>query len=140
MIEKVSGERLEKYLHEHIFGPLGMADTSLKVSPSQRERLLAMHARGADRSNLKCRKSRNFSWRRPLLDGIRLLEVHQDGRRSEHRVLMPLPLLCRFSDAGMTRLSTRCGGRASEKRQGTKSRDVGHRRCRGRLWRFSRGT
>src|SRR5712671_1692150 len=88
-----------------------MADTSLEVSPSQRERLLAMHARGADRSNLECRKSRNFSWRRPLLDGIRLLEVHQDGRRSEHRVLMPLPLLCRFSDAGMTRLSTRCGSR-----------------------------
>jgi len=28
---------------------------------------------------------------------------------------------------------------ASEKRQGTKSREVGHRRCRGRLWRFSRG-
>jgi methyl acetate hydrolase len=66
MVEKVSGERLESYLHEHIFGPLGMADTSLKVSPSQRERLLAMNARGADgslnRSNLKCRKSRNFSW------------------------------------------------------------------------------
>src|SRR5713226_751204 len=29
---------------------------------------------------------------------------------------------------------------ASEKRQGTKSREVGHRWCRGRLWRFSRGT
>jgi hypothetical protein len=29
---------------------------------------------------------------------------------------------------------------ASEKRQGTKSQEVGHRRCRGRLWRFSRGT
>src|SRR5882762_4365032 len=27
---------------------------------------------------------------------------------------------------------------ASEKRQGTKSREVGHRWCRGRLWRFSR--
>jgi CubicO group peptidase (beta-lactamase class C family) len=50
VVETVSGERLEKYLHEHIFGPLGMADTSLKVSPSQRERLLAMHARGADGS------------------------------------------------------------------------------------------
>jgi ribose transport system ATP-binding protein len=50
MVEKVSGERLESYFHEHIFGPLGMADTSLKLSPSQRERLLAMHARGADGS------------------------------------------------------------------------------------------
>jgi len=29
---------------------------------------------------------------------------------------------------------------ASEKRQGTKSREVGHRWCRGRLLRFSRGT
>ena len=137
MIEKVSGERLEKYLHEHIFGPLGMADTSLKVS--QRERLLAMHARGADRSNLKCRKSRNFSWRRPLLDGIRLLEVHQDGRRSEHRVLMPLPLLCRFSDAGMTRLSTRCGGRRPKSAKARNCGKWGTGDAAG-LWRFSRGT
>ena len=50
MVKKVSGERLEKYLHEHIFGPLGMPDASLNVSPSQRERLLAMLARGADGS------------------------------------------------------------------------------------------
>jgi len=50
MVEKVSGERLESYFHEHIFGPLGMADTSFKLSPSQRERLVAMHARGADGS------------------------------------------------------------------------------------------
>ena len=139
MIEKVSGERLEKYLHEHIFGPLGMADTSLKVSPSQRERLLAMHARGADRSNLKCRKSRNYSWRRPLLDGIRLLEVHQDGRSSEHRVLMPLPLLCRFSDAGMTRLSTRCGGRRPKSAKARNRGKWGTGGAAG-LWRFSRGT
>ncbi len=50
MVEKVSGERLESYFHDHIFGPLGMADTSFKLSPSQRERLVAMHARGADGS------------------------------------------------------------------------------------------
>ena len=50
MVEKVSGERLESYFHEHIFGPLGMADTSFKLSPSQRTRLVAMHAREADGS------------------------------------------------------------------------------------------
>ena len=50
MVEKVSGERLEGYFREHIFGPLGMADTSFKISASQRERLVAMHARGADGS------------------------------------------------------------------------------------------
>lgn len=32
MVEKVSGERLEGYFREHIFGPLGMADTSFKLS------------------------------------------------------------------------------------------------------------
>ncbi|WFU75253.1 MULTISPECIES: serine hydrolase domain-containing protein [unclassified Bradyrhizobium] len=48
MVEKVSGERLESYFHEHIFGPLGMADTSFRLSPSQRERLVGMHSRGDD--------------------------------------------------------------------------------------------
>ena len=50
MVEKVSGQRLESYFHEHIFGPLGMTDTSFKLSPSQRARLVAMHAREADGS------------------------------------------------------------------------------------------
>jgi len=50
MVEKVSGERLESYFHDHIFSPLGMADTSFRLSPSQRERLVAMHARGDDGS------------------------------------------------------------------------------------------
>jgi len=50
MVEKVSGQRLEGYFRDHIFGPLGMADTSFRLSPSQRERLVAMHARGADGS------------------------------------------------------------------------------------------
>ena len=44
----------------------------------------------------------------------------------------PLPVLCRFlgrlDDAPVHAL----GREASEKRQGTKSREVGHRRCRGR--------
>ncbi|MBR0947965.1 methyl acetate hydrolase [Bradyrhizobium japonicum] len=48
MVEKASGKRLESYFHEHIFVPLGMTDTSFKLSPSQRERLVTMHARGAD--------------------------------------------------------------------------------------------
>ena len=36
-------------------------------------------------------------------------------------------LLCRFSDAGNWGLTMHCGGRAAEKRQGTKSRGVEHR-------------
>ena len=49
-VEKVSGKSLEAYFREHIFAPLGMADTAFKISPSMRERLVTMHARQADGS------------------------------------------------------------------------------------------
>ena len=48
MVEAVSGQRLDRYLQEHMLGPLGMKDTSFKLSPSQRERLSAVHGRGPD--------------------------------------------------------------------------------------------
>src|ERR1700722_4605580 len=41
------------------------------------------------------------------------------------------PQLCRFSDAGRHDASHALGRPASEKRQGTKSREVEHRRCGG---------
>jgi CubicO group peptidase (beta-lactamase class C family) len=47
-VERVSGQSLEAYFREHIFGPLGMADTGFVLGPAQRERLVAMHARGPD--------------------------------------------------------------------------------------------
>jgi methyl acetate hydrolase len=49
-IERVSGQTLEAYFREHIFGPLGMVDTSFKISPAMRARLVSMHARQADGS------------------------------------------------------------------------------------------
>lgn len=48
MVEKASGERLESYFQEHIFGPLGMADTGFRLSPARRERRVAMHTRDDD--------------------------------------------------------------------------------------------
>jgi methyl acetate hydrolase len=48
MVERVSGKNLEQYFHENIFGPLGMNDTSFVISPSQRARLVSVHARGAN--------------------------------------------------------------------------------------------
>ena len=48
MVEAVSGQRLDRYLQDHILGPLGMKDTSFKLSASQRERLSAVHGRGPD--------------------------------------------------------------------------------------------
>jgi len=50
MVEAVSGQRLDRYLQDHILAPLGMKDTSFKLSTSQRERLSAVHQRADDGS------------------------------------------------------------------------------------------
>ena len=49
-IEAVTGKRLGAYLRDHLFTPLGMSDTGFKIGDSQRQRLVAMHARGEDGS------------------------------------------------------------------------------------------
>jgi len=46
VVEAMSGQKLDRYFQEHIFGPLGMRDTSFKISPSQRARLATVHQRG----------------------------------------------------------------------------------------------
>ncbi|MGH7326240.1 MAG: serine hydrolase domain-containing protein [Candidatus Rokuibacteriota bacterium] len=48
MVEAVSGQKLDRYFQENLFGPLGMKDTSFKIAPAQRARLASMHQRGAD--------------------------------------------------------------------------------------------
>ena len=45
MVEATSGQKLDRYFQENIFGPLGMKDTSFKMSPSQRARLAGVHQR-----------------------------------------------------------------------------------------------
>jgi methyl acetate hydrolase len=49
-VEAVSGQRLDAYLRDHLFAPLGMTDTSFKLTDSQRKRLVGMHARGENGS------------------------------------------------------------------------------------------
>src|SRR3979490_1171551 len=49
-VEAVSGKRLDAYLRDHMFAPLGMNDTSFKLSDAQRARLVGVHARGPDGS------------------------------------------------------------------------------------------
>src|SRR3954454_13124199 len=49
-VEAVSGKRLDAYLRDHLFTPLGMADTGFRIGESQRKRLVGMHARGPDGS------------------------------------------------------------------------------------------
>jgi methyl acetate hydrolase len=47
-VEAVSGQRLDAYLRENLFGPLGMTDTGFRIGEAERKRLVAMHQRGAD--------------------------------------------------------------------------------------------
>jgi methyl acetate hydrolase len=49
-VEAVSGKRLDAYLRDHLFTPLGMTDTGFKIGDAQRQRLVGMHARGPDGS------------------------------------------------------------------------------------------
>jgi methyl acetate hydrolase len=49
-VEATTGQRLDAYLRDHLFDPLGMTDTGFKIGEQQRARLVGMHARGADGS------------------------------------------------------------------------------------------
>jgi methyl acetate hydrolase len=49
-VEAVSGKKLDAYLRDHLFTPLGMTDTGFRLGEAQRKRLVGMHARGADGS------------------------------------------------------------------------------------------
>lgn len=45
VVAAASGETYETYIQEHILGPLGMADTSVNLSPEHRKRLAAAYSR-----------------------------------------------------------------------------------------------
>ena len=45
-VEAASGKKLDAYLHDNMFAPLGMSDTGFKITDNMRKRLVGMHARG----------------------------------------------------------------------------------------------
>lgn len=45
-IEAASGQRLDAYFRDHVFEPLGMADTGYALDPAQEARRAAVHVRG----------------------------------------------------------------------------------------------
>src|SRR4051812_7528644 len=47
-VEAASGKKLDVYLRDNVFTPLGMNDTGFKITDSMRQRLVGMHARGPD--------------------------------------------------------------------------------------------
>ena len=48
MVEAASGRRLDRYMTENIFTPLGMGDTGFAISPAMRPRKAVVHARKED--------------------------------------------------------------------------------------------
>jgi CubicO group peptidase (beta-lactamase class C family) len=48
VVETVSGQPLDRYFREHIFDPLGMADTDVKPDDEQLSRMVPVHARTED--------------------------------------------------------------------------------------------
>lgn len=49
-VEAASGQTLDAYFRDHIFRPLGMADSGFQLAPAQEERLVRVHQRHADGS------------------------------------------------------------------------------------------
>lgn len=49
-VEAASGMKLDAYLRDHLFAPLGMTEMGFKIKDEQRKRLVAVHARGEDGS------------------------------------------------------------------------------------------
>ena len=49
-VEAASGKRLDAYLRDHLFTPLGMSDTGFKIGAAHRKRLVGMHKRNEDGS------------------------------------------------------------------------------------------
>ena len=45
MVEAASGMKLDRYMKEKIFAPLGMADTGFRITPAMRPRKAAVHVR-----------------------------------------------------------------------------------------------
>ncbi|MBV8683899.1 MAG: beta-lactamase family protein [Caulobacteraceae bacterium] len=50
VVEAVSGQRLDAYFADHIFAPLGMADTAFAPTPAMAPRMAGLNARAADGS------------------------------------------------------------------------------------------
>jgi CubicO group peptidase (beta-lactamase class C family) len=48
IVERVSGQRLDQYVYEHVTGPLGMTDTRYHFEPVADPRLASMHRRHPD--------------------------------------------------------------------------------------------
>ena len=56
LVEVVSGRPIADFLHDRIFQPLGMTDTSFVVPPEKHSRVVSAYARSAEKSLVKVRQ------------------------------------------------------------------------------------
>ena len=98
-VEAVSGKRLDAYLRDHMFAPLGMNDTGFKITDAQRRGWSAcMPARPMGRwrrSRSRSSRTRNSTWAAaassaPAPDYIKFLQMLLNkGGGNGNRVLKP---------------------------------------------------
>lgn len=50
LVEAASGQKLDAYFQQHIFGPLGLKDTGYAITPEQQARQASVHGRQVDGS------------------------------------------------------------------------------------------
>lgn len=101
IIEIISGQRVDDYLQEKIFAPLGMNDTSFSVVDVKRSRIANVHTRKGDDSFTPI----DFEWT-PTLSADRVLSGHglystlddyisflqmflNQGNAKGHQILLP---------------------------------------------------
>jgi CubicO group peptidase (beta-lactamase class C family) len=65
LVQVISGQPFEEFVHERILGPLGMADTGFAVRDGQESRLASCYVRGADGALVVQDDCRTSSFLRP---------------------------------------------------------------------------
>lgn len=119
-VEAASGARLDAYLRDNLFAPLGMTDTGFKLGDAQRARLVGMHTRGEDGSlttiPFEVEQEPEFHMGGGGLYGtapdyIRFTQmILNKGRGNGHQVLKPETIALmsqnQMGDIDMTRMAT----------------------------------
>ncbi|MGB8860185.1 MAG: serine hydrolase [Ilumatobacteraceae bacterium] len=65
LVERISGTPFAEYLQQHIFGPLGMVDTSFQVTADKLPRFAANYARNPDKTTTLFDDPRTSAFTRP---------------------------------------------------------------------------
>ena len=88
LVEVISGQPLDRFLAEQIFGPLGMTDTGFSVPEPDQGRLAALYGAGPQRTAVRLeaagqrgpRSARHgLGWRRAGVERRRLPPLHPDA-------------------------------------------------------------